>query len=700
MSELFSKTNSLFLGNKKILELFRRNLDNLQSGKGSVMLINGTKGIGKSRLLQEMSKIAFDRGLTYASVQLPHPSGNIALSDLKPFSAFSLVIEDLARNKRSANLQLVSNVGLTLLASLPIAGDFFYATKEIKRDIKEYRKSQSKKGSNNDNFLEVFEKSAKKANYLVLIDDFHFSDVQSFSLLKDLINKMPLLNIMFVLSFDSSSTLRQVFSLRDLIKYYEDNREKCSLSSIESFDDATISEAIKEYFPQDIISSDIFNWFLTKTHRNPLALFKYLDYFKENQIPLSQISTSDVDKTVPEELHNLLMIQTDKLTEEEKNILSVCATVGYEFPVSIVSSLMKIDVLTTIRKLRSIQNRTGIIVSLGTKTSLGEKVTFFQFSQPIYKEHFAHILEYEEKKELHLEITSLLKQIYDKTEDPVIRNSILPYLISHGTESENKELIEELLINQIEVAKENNDFATLEGITSFLDKLKNPEFEINDSLPELSDQITETAKELDTGKIDESRKIFNLDIAESLDSQDNLVKIGISQEEILFPQTSVSWEDLIELSLNNNDEELIKNIEQFLKFSKNETDKIKASLLLAKLHTEAERFSEASRVLSNLNYSVNHSSPTENDILFLNAKAILEFKQGRVDQAIMILQDEAAPLSMKLGPEYKLLTLSNIAIVLKEVDFSESQKYGKQVIKQARILKFDAFLQDFQQNYA
>jgi hypothetical protein len=282
----------------------------------------------------------------------------------------------------------------------------------------------------------------------------------------------------------------------------------------------------------------------------------------------------------------------------------------------------------------------------------------------------------------------------------MIKNSILPYLISHSTESENKELIEELLKNQIEIAKENNDSATLIGITSFLEKLKNPEFESDEG------QVFEMRSGVSTSE-SEPQKLSNithhlaeLEFSEDDGSPDNLSQIGINQDEILYSPQSLSWEDLIELSLNQNDEEMIKRIEQFVGFSKNETDKIRASLLLSKLYTEAEKFSEAARVLTNLNYKVNHSSPSETDILFLNAKAILEFKKGNLQDSIRILQEEAAPLSIKLGPEFKLLTLSNIAIVLKDIDMHESQKYSQQVIKQARNLKYDSFLEDFQNNYA
>jgi hypothetical protein len=504
---------------------------------------------------------------------------------------------------------------------------------------------------------------------------------------------------MFVIAIDTASTIRQIFSLKDLLKFQEENKKKVSLMSLQIFDDNMIRAAISDYFPNENITTEIFTWFINKTHKNPLALYKYLSYFQEKSIPLSQISDSEIDKSVPEELHSLLMIQTDKLTEEEKNILSICAVIGFEFPVSFVASLTKTDVLSTIRNLRSIQNRTGIIVSIGVKTHFGDKATYFQFSQSAYKEHFANILEYEERKELHLEVTALLKQIYDNTDDPDLKNSLLPYLISHGTESENKELVEELLKRQIDIAKEYNDSATLTGITSFLDKLKNPEYEDDFSNTKEEKKNIQASSESETTS---ELKAFipNLDIDTSDNFDENLSQMGIDKDQILQTQMKLSWDDLVEMSLNDSSQNLINNIEQFLNLSKNEADKIKASLLLIKIYTEVERYSEAAKILSNLNYSVNHSMPSETDILFLNAKAILEYKQGRIEKAISILQEEAAPLSIKLGPELKLLTLSNIAIVLKNVDPADSLKYKQQVIKQSRLLKFDSFLEDFQKNYA
>lgn len=694
MINLISKReNNTYFDPQKLLEKFHQKINLLKDGKGSIMIIDGTKGLGKSRLLKEFERITNEQNIVNGYVKVTQPLGNIALSNLTPYSAFVMAIKDLSTNKKiTPQKRLAVNVGMTLLASLPLAGDIFYAIKEIRRDLMDYTKFKRKSLAENANsFLEVFRSYSKRHHFVIFMDDFHFSDIQSFEFLQILMDEIKNIEACFVLSLDSSFAERQQIALRNFLAFYEQNPREATLHKLEPFDDTLISKAIQDYFPGEKVNSSILEWFRQKTFGVPMAIYEYLDYFKENKINLSKLNSIDSGVFIPTSLHSIFLTALDKLSEDEKNILAVCAADGREFSVSMVSKLLNKDVLHTIRSLKSIQNRTGLISSIGAKSHYGEKSTVYQFNQSTFQQYFESTLEYEEYKDIHFQIASILKQNFDNSNNPAVKNEIMPYLVAHSSISGDQEMIKEVLQEQIKIAKENDDEVFITGITKFIENIS-----ASSSNEQNFDKRGVEESTINIINSAENDYFVNNLLREEEESE--LDNMELQKDDIVPLPANVTLEDLIDISLNQETERTIKLIEQFANLTQNDIEKLKAKLILAKLYAESERYDKAIIIFNDLKYKVNEENPGETDALYLNSLAILKFQQGELDEALSLLK-KASELSLKLGPNYKLLTLSNISIIIKGIDLPLAEKYKTAVMKIAKDLNYETFIEDYLHNY-
>lgn len=681
---------TFFLHNGEILNVFNKALANLNINEGSLFLIEGEKGFGKTRILNELESLAHKEKRIAITVKTTEPVYNMSISNLQPYAVFNNVLNELNSSKKiPQNQRLAFNVGLTIMTGLPIAGDLFYMVKELKKDLQEHKKQKRmEKLENEHNYLEVFRQYTQKNPCVVLIDDFQFADIQSVELLKFLTEHFSSLRMILVVTFNPNFVQRSNLAMRNYLKYIESNSNIHKIYRLTPFDKNLTTKAISSYYSESVIPETVVNWFVQKTYGVPLAVFEYLDYFKKNNISLTQISNENFESFVPMSVNALFLSYVEQLTDEERNILSICAAEGKEFSVLIASKIMFTDVLTTVRKLKSIAQKTGIISSLGAKKRYGEMTTVFSFNQAIYQSYFEEQLEYEEKKALHSQISSILKQNYDNTDDTELKKELLPFIVSHSDISGEDDIIKEVLQDQYRIAQETNDETVINSISNFLNNVNNAPIyldAINNPLQQSNEnyQIPEV-------DLNESPILGNTeDIIELLPSEPRKY-----QSEIIPTKTALNFEEVVEIAATNRTNEIEDLINKFIEKSPSQLDKIKSSLLLAKFFAENDKIHDAIDLIEKLSYKINDINPTETDILYLNTLAILQNNQGKDEAAIQTLK-KAAELSIRLDSNYKILTLSNISILLKKYDYENAMKYKDFVIKAARELEYSDFIDDY-----
>jgi len=678
---------NFLIDNEEILAKMRFYASQLQEGRGNIILIKGDTGFGKTHILKYLSQWALENDIVNVLVSLSAPMGNISVNTLQPYSPLIKAIEELALNKHlKPERRLAMNIGLTILATLPIAGDVFYALKELNRDIEDYKKKMKKEDIlRNDpisSIWNVFKQYSEKQPFIIFFDNFHYADPQSFQFLEEIAYKVADAPILFVLSANPAIPGRSNIAYTNYLKFLELNSFDDKILELKPFDKAKIKQFVNHFFPTIAPNDEFLNWLLQKTSGIPLAISEYLQYFKDNNISITKFDPLDFDSYIPSSLQAIFASFLQKLTDDEVNLLSICASEGKEFSVNLISKLLNTDVITTIKKLKAIQLKAPIISSEGAKYRYGEKTTVYQFNQSAYQIFFENLLEYEEYVAIHSQIANILKQNFDTNQDAALRNELSPLIISHSTVAGDQDKIEDVLKKQISTAQAENDQIYLQSIQHFIENYQQSSG---------VEQISEIGNNINPQiSINYSDQEFSHLI------QSKFEEPSINNLQIEVQTEKIDFDKIIDFLLSDDYENAKKYINLYINQDNSKEQKDLARLCLLKIFID-EKNEDAKILLDTLKNEIPEQEKS-NRIILENLEAMYYLQQGHIDKSIEILQD-TAKRAMAQDNFAKLLTLSNISIMLKMKDTNLANTYIETIEEIANRLNFQNFLDDFKTHF-
>jgi tetratricopeptide (TPR) repeat protein len=676
-----------FIGREDNLLIIRNALNKLEDGKGSIICISGESGYGKTTLLKQIAHESVNNfAIISIYVQCQAPIGNFNVSNIQPLYPFARAMEFLLNRKSlSAEKQFAINVGMTALTAIPFIGDLFYAIKELGKDWRQFKREKSSETSRRvssatADFYDAMLSYADKKPYVVLLDDMHWSDSQSIELLNLLAESIESTRILLVLSFIPSILETQGSPILSFLNQNKSNSNIMEIS-LEPFNMEELRQLCKIYIPDYVTNREFENWLMAKSFGNVGVIAEYLLYFKRNN-PFDENGNLNQnfynEEYLPATVHSAFSQSIEKLNDEERNILAICSAEGIEFTALVVAHLLNTDVVTAIKKLKSLQNKTGIIRSKGAQFRYGIKTTVYEFTQAFYHAFFLDSLEYEESQSLHGQIADFLKRKFNEANSDTIKEEIAPYLAAHSSESGDIETTREMLLI---TAKSAQKYGNTEIIQSAYDNYKKLTGEsVNDSLnSEFSSLISKITHQA----------------ADTNESQVSEQQVGTQQ--IYFPDFVNARRNAVEHFNQGNYEDAINIINNFINENQNKLniiEKVELISILIRIYSEMHEFEKAeseyqkcSKILEKIDEPIAES-------FLLNAYSLLKYEQGNYEEAYNILQ-KAARGAMKLSEELQLMTLSNIALVSSKINPRESEKYTNYVRKLARHLRFEEFEKEF-----
>ncbi len=684
------------------LSLYRKKISEAAKGRGSIIAVEGESGFGKSYLLEGMHVVSSEKssGMRSIFVEAQRPIGDYKIGSIQPLLPFSRAVEKLITGEKEGDphKQLIKNIGLTALAVLPGIGEVAYAVKEIGRDWRQYKKEQSssskkkKISSAAADFYDSICSFADKKPVALHIDDMHWCDAQSVELLSLFAENIKNLPIVIAISYRKSELMRHGSPLLSFLDQFSETEavEKLQLKEYSQNQISSMARfLLKDYKPDERFEK----WLLENTYGVPGVVAEYLKYFLQNP-PFDEEGRlkEDFDKAdyLPASVHTAFSKIVSKLSEEERNTLAVCSAEGSEFTALIASELMNNDVLTTIKKLRHLQNKTTIIKSQGAELRYGVKTTVYRFTQAFYYNFFHKSLEYEEHQALHGHITSILKKKYDEAGDEKIRRSIAPYLAAHSHEAGEEDIEKSMLLAAAKTAQEYGSSEVINAVyenynmvgkKAAYDEEGSEEFDPEDFAFR---QIVDAANSTIIG----SNGDTNEDKNDTLEEKTNLS--GVFD----FKQTRKAITEIYLSGNYSQAADLAKNSLENFPAETSPSEKIQLQTLAARAYLEDGKTPEAKKLLDNAKMTIETANDAVSECLLLNTQAVFDAYEGRLKEASITLK-QAAERSLHLPPEIKLLTMANIALVLKEFSPAESQNYFSVVKKLSESLNFNEFKEDF-----
>lgn len=645
--------------NKKYISFFNELKILTQNSQGGILLISGESGVGKSYLLKQMIQncsTGEDRILN-VYVQNDVPIGSVNTHNLQPLKPFAKALEVILESKNiTAKKQLAMNMSLTALTALPFVGDVFYAAKELSRDWRQYKTAKSNEAieieeNRADELINAFSLKAEKQPMVIFMDNMQYIDSSSVEFMLKLKNKIFKLNILLVIAYRESEVISPEIPFYHFLAEAGD-LDKIEIKNFTKDDVCKLSEVyVKNYKSNDEFDS----WIYEKTLGNAGELFEFYDYFNSVKVfdKNGDLILNLESEFVPTSSRVALASSLNDLTLEEKDLLASAAQEGNEFSAILLTDILNKDILNIIRILKSIQNKSKIIKSVGSFKRYGVITTIYQFNQIFYFNYFKEYLEYEEKRHIQSLISNFLRKQLVNIDNPEEKKEILANIISYSQALGDQEQVESTMNDIREVANKTGDKELLSIV----------------GVGNSSEPTNQESSEASSGN----------NVLGASNGIGGMMSFSDLRKYLVRDYFKGEYAKSIQLS---ND--FIKNEKEYL------TKKELSLLLLmtSKLEINEGDFISAKNHISQAEKLISDLEDNSLECIILNINAALHNKQGHFSRAAKYLR-KAADLAIKLPLELRLLTISNIAILLENESPSEAILYKNSAEKLKAELEFN-----------
>ena len=317
------------VGRTQELQIINDKLDLAEQGQGQVIGIIAEAGMGKSRLVAEVIRLARKKGFAGYGGACQSDAVNTPYQAWKTvWGAFFDVDPSAPLKKQMRNLEgeiedhaperLQAMPLLNVVLSLEIPDNDFTKTLEP-----QYRKSAL-----TALFEDCLRAAAKDEPLLIVIEDMHWIDALSHDLLEELARALTDSRVCFVLAYRPPQLARlEAPRLEAMPNFTKIELHELNQAEAES----AIRAKLAQLYPArgGALPSGLVDELMARSQGNPFYLEELLNYVRDRGLDPADLNRIEL----PDSLHTLILSRIDQLSEREKTTLRVASIVGRLFRV-------------------------------------------------------------------------------------------------------------------------------------------------------------------------------------------------------------------------------------------------------------------------------------------------------------------------------------------------------------------------------
>jgi tetratricopeptide (TPR) repeat protein len=405
-------------------------------GKGKTVLISGEAGSGKTRLAKEFLKTAKDKvtvlsGWCLSNTAIPY------FPFVEAFESYSNTEEQLLPNK---------NQSLQLKKLL---------TRHSENDKNQNLGRQAWKDQTFTTITrELLLLSAQKP-VIVFIDDIHWADSASLSLLQYLARAIAYERILLLATFRSEELNSQIDvqnqQLAEVLRVMrrEDLYSEIKLAGLTQSEVGIIAESML----RGNVSTGLIEKLTMESSGNALFVIESLKFLAEHKGLAKENNrwvTVNEQFGVPDKVKDVILRRLNTLTLEARDVLDAGSVIGDKFDAKLISTLLNQSTVKILSILNSISK---------TKSLVACENDWFKFDHPKTREVLYEEISLPLKKEYHLRVAEALESKLNK-------EAILGDLAYHYVNSGDKE---KAIKYSLEAGKDAlSHFSNAEAIKHFI----------------------------------------------------------------------------------------------------------------------------------------------------------------------------------------------------------------------------------------
>ena len=322
------------VGRKAELTLVAQKLGLAMQGQGQIVKIMGEAGIGKSRLLAQVIRVASEKNITgYGGECQSYGTNTSYLVWQRIWRGFFDLDVDLEISEQIVKLeQSLADIDPALVPRLPLLGPALKLPIPD-NDLTRSFDAKSRKTSLEVLLSECLRKRAENAPVMIILEDIHWIDPLSRDLLQFLARatndravfmvlatRLPELEGGLTLGFDTLPHLTELA----LTEFTPEEAERLIALKLEQL-----------FAEQAAPSAEFVEQITSRASGNPFYIEELINYLQLQGVDTA-VADSLVDLELPTSLHSLILTRIDQLTESQKSTLKVASVIGRFFKAAMV----------------------------------------------------------------------------------------------------------------------------------------------------------------------------------------------------------------------------------------------------------------------------------------------------------------------------------------------------------------------------
>ncbi len=455
----FNEISVPMIGREKELKGILEKFDKfLEEKRDFIITIKGEPGIGKTRLYEEFKKARLNKALFLEGPSLSH--------EITPFFPVLSIMNQLLISKGENFIEELFPDGKA--GFIPI---FPFIDSLLKNKIHDSIKNLSPSEFKKQKFFvveSIFRKLSERENIVLVFEDLHWADEETFNFLKFMLSSMESdKGIFFILLTRPPVKEKKLIEFLNFLNGFENKL----ILEVKPLDYDKSRELIDRILTIAKIPREIKEKILIeKSGGTPFfieELIKYLIYkgiiYREGDEWKSRVIIGEIER-IPLTIEEVLLSRIDSLSEDEKKFLKIASIMGNNFIVE------GVDIITD-NGLGKIKDN---LIYSGFITKLDKKFLWFE------EYSFKHVLIYEavyktllkrEKENYHLKFAKWLEELY-------LKNYEIPESLIADHYEKGGDIEKSFIYNKKFAEKCKNNYLNFEAIKryenlfKFIDKLK------------------------------------------------------------------------------------------------------------------------------------------------------------------------------------------------------------------------------------
>jgi signal transduction histidine kinase/serine/threonine protein kinase len=444
------------IGREKELFRLKKLVDEAHKSKGSICLVSGNAGSGKTRLSEELRSYAYEKGGNFLNGKCFNQENKI------PYQPFSEVLNDyLARLDKLRNKDRKEEIIARMRNAVGDLGEIICRINPLMRKYLGEVKALVPLDAERENkrFLMVASRffcnlGTEREAAVLLLDDLQWSDQGSLSLLAEIAQEIEKSPLLIIVTYRDNEIAKN----HDLVKL----KKEYSLVNLHlaSFDAYDMKNLIIELLMEETKNiENLSRYILEKSKGNPFFAIEIARQLVDEKIVVWKQARWQVNWEkleiikIPPTIIDIVMRRIELLSEKEKNLLSYAAVIGREFEIELLYTLCELpkeEVIYIVDKA----------VGLQLLEQNRQKKGSILFVHDRIKDAFYKKIGERKRRVLHLKVARIMEEL--KKQDPGISVFELAY---HYTEGGDEEKTLEYTIPASKLAKEH--YANEEALKYF-----------------------------------------------------------------------------------------------------------------------------------------------------------------------------------------------------------------------------------------